>query len=168
MAAIKVTVKKDGIPDYLAKLKNKLVVTVGIHEPEGGAAKEVPDGVQSSGERLIDVAESHEFGIGVPQRAFVRGCVDEQESELKSKLSGALKTALAPGGRGAEQQMARFGLYVVGQMQERISQGIPPELAPSTKKYKESLNLAGNAKNTPLILTGQLRSSIRSKVEVEK
>ncbi len=168
MAAVKVTVKKDKLPEYLAKLQEKYTVTVGVHEPEGGAAKEVPDGAEPTGERLIDVAEQHEFGIGVPQRSFVRGCVDEQETEMRSKLSGALKTALAPGGRGAEQQMARFGLYVVGQMQERISQGIPPELSPATKKYKESLNVAGNAKNTPLILTGQLRSSIRSKVEKEK
>lgn len=123
---------------------------------------------EASGQTLIEVAEDHEFGLTVPERSFIRAPVDATEDELKSKLAASLKTALKPGGRGAEQQMARFGLYVVGQLQQNIADGIPPELSPRTLAYKRSLNLAGNAKETPLILTGQLRSSIRSKVERTK
>jgi hypothetical protein len=114
---------------------------------------------------LVEVAEFHEFGLGVPQRSFVAGAVDENEAELNAKLTNAMHEAAKPGGMGPERQLARFGLYVVGVMQERISAGIPPlPLAPATLKYKASVGVG--QKEIPLILTGQLRSSIRSKVEV--
>jgi hypothetical protein len=113
---------------------------------------------------LIEVAENHEFGLTVPMRSFVRGAVDDHP-ELEAKYAESMRTALKPGGRGVEQQAQRFGLYVVGLMQQRIADGIDPELSEATLKYKKSLNVGANAKETPLILTGQLRSSIRAKVE---
>jgi hypothetical protein len=128
-----------------------------------GFSKEAPS-ASGSHLTLVEVAECHEFGLGVPQRSFVAGAVDEREAELNSKLTSAMHEAAKPGGRGPEQQLARFGLYVVGVMQERISAGIPPELADSTKKWKARQGVG--EKDTPLILTGQLRSSIRSKVEI--
>jgi hypothetical protein len=163
--AVTVRDRDNGLKAFTAKLKQNYVCTVGIHEAEGAESKEVAEGQEPSGQTLIDVAEQHEFGLGVPQRSFVRGYADANQDELEAKLSAAMKTALQPGGRGADQQMARFGLYVVGQMQQNIADGIAPELSPATLAYKKSLNINENAKETPLILTGQLRSSIRSKVE---
>lgn len=153
-----------GLAEFERKLKERLTVTVGIHEAEGAAAKDVAPGEAESGLSLIEVAEDHEFGLGVPMRSFVRGAVDDHP-ELEAKYAESMRTALKPGGRGVEQQAQRFGLYVVGLMQQRIADGIPPELSPATLKYKASLNISTNAKETPLILTGQLRSSIRAKVE---
>jgi hypothetical protein len=120
----------------------------------------------ASGMSLIEVAEAHEFGLGVPQRSFVAGAVDENEVKLQAKLTAGLKASLKPGGRGPAQNLERFGLYVVGVMQRRISDGIEPELAESTKRQKKART--GEAKDTPLILTGQLRSAIRSKLVVDE
>lgn len=50
----------------------------------------------------------------------------------------------------------RFGLWAVGEIQQRIADGIPPPNAQSTVDRKGS--------STPLIETGQLRASIKHKV----
>ena len=122
---------------------------------------------ESRGTTLIEIAEAHEFGIGVPQRSFVAGAVDENEDQLQAKLVSSMKAAARPNAtRTPEQTLERFGLYVVGVMQQRIADGIEPELAEATIKAKA--RLTGKAKDTPLILTGQLRSSIRSKLEITK
>ena len=121
-------------------------------------------GPSGSALTLVEVAEFHEFGLGVPQRSFVAGAVDEKEAELQAKLTNAMQEAAKPGGMGPKKQLARFGLYVVGLMQERISAGIEPELQEATKRWKARQGVG--TKDTPLILTGQLRSSIRSKVEI--
>ena len=51
------------------------------------------------------------------------------------------------------QALAQLGAKVASMCQARIVAGISPALAPSTLRRK-------GAKSTPLILTGQLRSSI--------
>ena len=159
--SVRISDRDNGLAAHKKLTQHNARVTVGIHEAEGAAAKD--GGGHTS---LIEVAEAHEFGLGVPQRSFVTGAVDENEAELNSKLTTAIKASTKPGGRGPEQTLERFGLYVVGVMQERISAGIAPELAESTKRQKKART--GESKDTPLILTGQLRSSIRSKVEVDK
>jgi len=160
--SVRVRDRDNGLKAHKERFRHNARVTVGIHEAEGAEPKKTEDGTGTTS--LIDVATYHEFGMGVPQRSFVAGAVDENESELQSKLTAALHASVKPGGMGPERQLERFGLYVVGVMQERISAGIEPELAESTKKQKAR---HGNAKDVPLILTGQLRSSIRSKLEVE-
>jgi len=57
-----------------------------------------------------------------------------------------------------------FGHWAVGEIQERISQGIPPELSEARKAQKRVNGLSGN---TPLIHTGQLRSSISHRTVVD-
>ena len=154
--------RDNGLKAHKAKFKNNARVTVGLHATEGAAPKDDP--TDKTWLTLIEVAEFHEFGLGVPQRSFVAGAVDENEAELQAKLTHAMHEAAKPGGMGPEKQLARFGLYVVGVMQERISAGIAPELQESTKQWKARQGVG--PKDTPLILTGQLRSSIRSKVEI--
>jgi hypothetical protein len=160
---VKISDRDNGLAAHKRKFEHNARVTVGVHAAEGGEPKAEPDG--TSALTLVEVAEFHEFGLGVPQRSFVAGAVDENEAELNAKLTNALHSAVKPDGMGPEKQLERFGLYVVGVMQERISAGIPPmPLAPATLKYKASVGVG--QKEIPLILTGQLRSSIRSKVEV--
>ena len=156
--------RDNGLAAHKKRFAHGARVTVGIHEAEGAEGKQEPEGTTRTS--LIEVAEAHEFGLGVPQRSFVAGAVDDNESEFQAKLTEGLKASAQPGGRGPEQTLERFGLYVVGVMQQRIADGIEPELAEKTKRQKQ--RRTGEAKDTPLILTGQLRSSIRSKLEVTK
>jgi hypothetical protein len=156
--------RDNGLAAHKKRFAHGARVTVGIHEAESAEGKKEPEGTSRTS--LIEVAEAHEFGLGVPQRSFVAGAVDDNESEFQAKLTEGLKASAQPGGRGPEQTLERFGLYVVGVMQQRIADGIEPELAEKTKRQKQ--RRTGEAKDTPLILTGQLRSSIRSKLEVTK
>ena len=156
--------RDNGLAAHKKRFAHGARVTVGIHEAEGSEGKKEPEGTSRTS--LIEVAEAHEFGLGVPQRSFVAGAVDDNESEFQTKLTEGLKASAQPGGCGPEQTLERFGLYVVGVMQQRIADGIEPELAEKTKRQKQ--RRTGEAKDTPLILTGQLRSSIRSKLEVTK
>lgn len=149
-----------GLKDLLKAVK-KVSVTVGVHEADGSAAKEGG----SAGDTVADAATNAELGIGQPPRRFITGWFDEQEQQLKSDLE-KIAAAAVKQRRPVEQAMQRFGAYCVGQVQQRMADGIPPELSPARKA--EKIALSGSAKDVPLIFTGQLRSSVRSVVEVGK
>jgi hypothetical protein len=135
-------------------------VTVGLHEQEGSAAKTESD----RGESLVEVMTKHELGIGVPNRSFLGAWFDGNEPNLKIALDRIAKAAVE-NHRPVEQALARFGVWAVGSIQQRVADGIAPELSERRKAEKAKANLAGNAKDTPLIFTGQFRSSLTSKVE---
>ncbi len=130
-------------------------VTVGIHAAEGGAA--TTDGEMT----VAEVGAIHEFGLGSPQRSFLRQFVDENRDQLRRMLSGAARE-VARGRLTEEQALERFGLAVQGMIRERIVRGIDPPLADSTKERKRELT--GGTKDTPLILWGQLLSPILHEV----
>lgn len=148
------------IEALLKALDKSTSVTVGIHAEEGAEGKKEP-GSGKSTDTVADAAAGAEFGIGQPPRSFIGGWVDEQEGQLTDELRKVCEP-VAQGKRPLEQALARFGLWAVGQCQKRIAEGIEPELSERRKREKE--RLTGSSKDTPLIFTGQLRSSIRSKV----
>jgi hypothetical protein len=151
---------------FLRTLAEKPTVTVGIHEAEGSEPKEVDPAVDKpTGQTLAEVATKHEFGIGTPRRSFLVDWVDANEDKIKSALRRVCKRALeVKKPRTASQALGRFGLWAVGQIQARIVSGIAPELSETRKAQKAATTMAGDAKNTPLILTGQLKAGIRSVV----
>ena len=156
--------RDNGLAAHKKRFAHGARVTVGIHEAEGAEGKKEPEGTSRTS--LIEVAEAHEFGLGVPPRSFVAGAVDDNESEFQTKLTEGLKASAQPGGRGPEQTLERFGLYVVGVMQQRIADGIEPGLYAAGIRHRKEVGQ--NPPYTPLSLTGQLRSSIRSKLEATK
>lgn len=131
-----------------AKDTGKRIVTVGVHADAGQSA----DGKAS----IQEIATIHEFGLGVPQRSFIGAWADENEAKNQARIK-KLALAVKNGKITEEQALDQFGLLAVGEIQQRIADGIPPENAPSTVARKGS--------STPLIDTGSLRSSIRHKVE---
>jgi hypothetical protein len=131
--------------------KAKATVKVGVIGPKASAAK-----TEGKGLTVVEVASFHEFGLGVPKRSFIAGYVDENEADLRKRMRKAGEL-VAKGSHTLEQALELFGLYVVGGMQDRISDNIPPALAESTKKRKGS--------SVALINTGQLRSSITHEVD---
>lgn len=119
-------------------------VTVGIHEAEGGA--------QNGSATILDIAVWNEFGTSrIPPRSFIRAWFDENKSEVESMWKSAMR-AVAKGKLSKQNALDQFGLYCVGQIQARMAAGVPPPNADSTVRRKGS--------STPLIDTGQLRSSV--------
>jgi hypothetical protein len=144
-----VTDKDRGAKELLRRLAKRTTVRVGVIGSE--AAKEHGEGATN-----VDVATFHEFGLGVPRRSFIADYVDENNTDIAEKIrkTGKLiiKRELTP-----EQAFGRLGLYIQGEIQQRIADGIAPPLSEMTIERKGS--------STPLIDTGQLRSSITYEVD---
>jgi len=125
-------------------------VTVGVHSGEGGAPS------STGGGTVADIASIHEFGLGVPERSFVRGWVDSNE-DTANRLLREVGEAIVRGRYNVDTGLDRAGLVMAASMQQRIRGHIPPELSPAT--------IARKGSSTPLIDTGQLVASITHKVE---
>lgn len=124
-----------------------LEISVGIHEDEGAT---------SHGELTnAEIGAIHEFGLGVPERSFIRGYMDERQAEIEQAQEAALERILD--GADPRVEAERLGLKLEAGVKERILARIPPPLAESTKKRRGE-----NA--VPLVDTSQLLGSIRSKV----
>ncbi len=127
--------------------KSPYVVSVGIHEAD--------DEDYDNGETLLDIAEKHEFGLGVPRRSFLVDWFDANESANK-KLVSQLGRLVVSGELELEDALDQLGLKFVGEIQKRIKEGIDPPNSAGT--------IARKGSSTPLIDTGQLWSAIRHEV----
>jgi len=151
-----------GFDDLYRRLDKGVLVHVGVQGKEaakssGATGDEAADVVAS--ETVVEVASRHEFGLGVPRRSFIRDWFDQNEQKAREWLEDIGRAVLE--GRATPRQAGEmFGLIAVGSIQERISAGIPPANAERTIREKGS--------STPLVDTGQLRSSITHKVEVRR
>jgi hypothetical protein len=120
----------------------KVGVLGGTYKPEGEGEKSLP---------LPYLAAVHEFGLGVPQRSFIRGYVHEHQKEIQKVIVGAVQS------KGPEvAALDLVGMYIVGQIQKRMANRIPPPLAPVT--------IARKGSDVPLIDTGQLRAGVTYKI----
>lgn len=147
----RVTIKDNGFSALAKRLKafgKGYTLTVGVHASEG----EATDGKIT----VAEVATINEYGLGVPERSFIRDWYDTNEVRNRANL-GKIAAVVLRGEFTVEVGLGRFGALCQGEIQARISGGIPPPNAPST--------IARKGSSTPLINTGQLRSSILWKVE---
>lgn len=139
-----------GYKALLARLvghKKKPRVEIGILEADGEKAHD-------GGVTVADVATWAEFGTETePERSFIRAWFDEHEHQVRDDIAKLMRG----GKRTADQVLEIVGLRAVGQIQARIAAGVPPPNAPST--------IARKGSSTPLIDTGQLRSSISHRVD---
>ena len=125
-------------------------VDVGVLGEAGGAA------AHSQGENTVaQIAEFHELGLGVPRRSWLRGWIDANESQIASMVE-RLWAPVFGGERTHDQALKLLGVWIQGEIQKNIANGIAPPLADST--------IAAKGSSTPLIDTGQLRSSIAHRV----
>jgi hypothetical protein len=97
------------------------------------------------------LAMVHEFGLGVPERSFIRSTVDEKQLEY-IKFMHKLGGLVAVGKMTKKQALTLLGAKVEADMKTNIRSGIEPALAAST--------VASKGSSKPLINTGQLASSI--------
>jgi hypothetical protein len=114
---------------------------------------------------LLEVAIIHEFGGGrVPARSFIRATMDERRTEIVA-LQVHLAQQVLKGAMTPDQALNALGAKVAGWCQTRITTGIAPPLAASTIKRKNAATKRKGNKGIPLVMTGQLRSSITHAVE---
>lgn len=112
--------------------------------------------VEDPGIKLIDVALEHEFGVNTPERSFLRAWFDENELTCRKNMEIAAKRAAQSGLVSTE--LLRMGAWAAGSIKRRIIAGIAPAL--SARRKSEKAKSGGRHKDTPLIFTGQLLSSI--------
>ena len=148
-AAYKVSVKDKGLTKLLGNLAESAAVRVGVLGVKADQTH------KDSSESVGEIAAKHELGLGVPERSWLRGWIDENARLIDQTLNSVGKKGL--GGREAlHKALLQAGLVFEGGIKTRISNGISPPNSPST--------IARKGSSTPLIDTGQLRSSIISEV----
>jgi hypothetical protein len=163
MSAAPVTIKDDRRElDRILREVGKLrgaEVTIGIHGD--GTARE------EDGESNPEIGARHEYGIGVPERSFLRPSV--QDGSLQDAAEDAVAD-VATGKRRARVAAERVGIKAVADIKTRIQAGIAPPLSEATvasrkKKGAHGGGLASLADaTTPLVDTGQLIQSIQYRV----
>lgn len=102
---------------------------------------------------VLDVAYWNEFGLGVPQRAFLRTWFEQADAQNRNLMRNAMKLVIR-GGKTLDEALELVGLKLAGDLQKAIaghSLGLQED-SPETVKRKGS--------STPLIDSGQLRQSI--------
>lgn len=146
-----VRVVDNGANKVLRLGRRKVAVRVGVLGSKAGAKK--------GDVTVAQVAEWAEFGIGQPERSWLRGWIDAHESEIQARIDKEYSEVIR-GKRSEDQALNRIGLWLQGQIQLNIADfpgnGFEPN-ADSTIERKGS--------STPLIDTGQLRSSISYEIE---
>lgn len=144
-------------------------VKVGVLESKGGSAQ-----ASDSTITVSELAAIHEFGLGrVPERSFIRSYFDLAGQELIGIASKLMAQAIAnvaksgvPMSEATQHAiLSKLGIYASNKIKERIGKGeIKPEL---DRKTIEKKTRDGKKGDTPLIDTGQLRSSITYEVEIK-
>lgn len=112
-----------------------------------------------SGTTVLDVGTWNEFGIGVPERSFIRGWYDSALEQNKRAFRALFRNVLA-GKLERYTMWEQLGALFVAGIQRRIAahgDGAYEKNADSTIKKKGS--------STPLVDTGQLKSAITYEVE---
>lgn len=108
------------------------------------------------GETNASILAKHELGAGVPRRSWLRDWLAEKREWVKQRWTAAAIRAvdrLEP----FDKHLDLLGLELVGSIQQRISNRIPPPNAQATIDAKGS--------DVPLIDSGQARTSITHKVD---
>ncbi len=132
--------------------KGRSVVKVGIQEEAGDH-----DGDSDSPLSVADVASFHEFGTdNIPQRSFIRAPIQDNQADLQN-LQSKLLRQVTLGSMSIGEALALIGEDAQADMIAAINAGIEPGLNPAT--------IAAKGSSTPLIDSGQLKQSIRYKVE---
>jgi len=137
------------IASRVAEMKRKFrdapTVLVGVPKSAGN----YDDGVHTA-----TVAAVQEFGSSdgrIPERSFLRSGIADSEQGIK-KLYDKMMPDVISKDLNIDVIQSLVGEFVVGNIVQKISEGIEPANAPSTIKRKGS--------STPLIDTGHLRQSI--------
>lgn len=151
--------KGPGLEKALGKLVHKIqhekpIVAVGVLGKNSDRA-DAKSGITNAQLALI-----HEFGLGVPERSFLRATFDQLKDIWHAFVAKVFKP-VADGKIDLMKALALIGERVKSDIKRRITQGsgIPPPNAPST--------IARKGSDRPLVDTGRLVGSIDYEVRTK-
>ena len=102
------------------------------------------------------IAYVHEFGIGVPERSFLRSTVLEQAKKYAQIQRDNIIPAIKSGTMTADEAYRRLGIVASNDVKAKMVNG------PFTPLKQQTVDRKGSSK--PLIDTGELRQSITYEV----
>ena len=130
------------------------------HAIKVGLPKDKSSGkIYENGETVIEVGVKHEYGIGVPQRSFLRVPFRKKEKEIQKAFKISYEK-IANEGSDTKQQLEKLGVFLQMVSREAFKNngyGTWQELSERTLKAK-------SPKTKPLIDTGTLKNSITYEV----
>lgn len=127
-----------------------ITITVGL-QGRGGAAGEATD------DELVQIGRAHEYGLGVPERPWLRTALAAHGKVWAGGLKVALKLRAGGDLEGSVVTLRQVGVVAVDDVQTTIATGPWKPNAPYTIKRKGS--------SKPLIDTTQMVQSIRATIE---
>lgn len=133
--------------DEITATLDGAMVTAGL-QGQGGAPGEEDDAT------LVRIGRAHEYGIGVPERPFMRSAAKQYGPQWRQGAAQAVKEAAQGHPQQALQTTRLLGTVMVGDIQESIATGPWVPNAPETVKRKGS--------SRPLIDDAQMIQSIRA------
>lgn len=142
------------------KLAKKPCVIVGILNQDFEQAKKSQDKSEVIKITLGDVAVINEFGAPdhhIPERSFIRSTFDEKSKEWSQKMK-EYKKLINKDKMTLEKALSEIGEQIRGDIIDKIINLDTPPNAQSTIRAKGSSN--------PLVDTGQLKGSIKYRVEL--
>lgn len=105
---------------------------------------------------VASIGYAHEYGVGVPERSFMRSTIREKK-RATVKLQTKLLKKVQAGTMSQDRALGILGDAFRGWIEEKIESIKTPPNAPSTLAMKAP-------KTNPLIDTGQLHTSITFEV----
>lgn len=155
----RVTIKDNGWKALKARLlKQRPSVKVGIFgEAAAARANDAKDAT------VGEIANAHEYGLGVPQREWLGGTIDANERDIRDGLRRGAEAVIKSKNPNTEVQLlAQTGAHIAGLCKQRISSGISPALS---ENYLPRKLAKYPGATTPLIASSQMIGSIGSTVE---
>ena len=127
-------------------------IAVGVWSAEGHGG---------SNRSVLEIAGYLHFGTsrGIPERPFIANWFDAYELRNRAQVVVEAKR-VAAGLQTVDRMLGRLAESFVGQAKKNIAEGGSPPFAPNTPA-----TIARKGSSKPLINTGQLRSSITSRIE---
>lgn len=105
---------------------------------------------------LAEIGSIHEFGLGNPERSFIRATFDSRLREL-ALLAERLSGRMVDGAVTLRGALELLGEVHLGHIRAEINAGISPPNAPET--------IARKGSTTPLVNFGQLKGALDFKVK---
>jgi hypothetical protein len=154
---VKVTDKDNGAKAMIARIRKGIPSgRVGVYGDL--AAQKHKDSPRAT---VGQIAAAHEFGLGPPQRSWMRRTLTEHQDQIRRGLE-KICVASVTGEGDPVQMMRQLTLAAAGWCKETITRGIAPAL--SAEYLKRKLARYPGA-TTPLIASSQFLGSITGEVE---
>jgi len=146
------------------------IAAPGVHEPRSvsrvrsGKKPRAYSRLASFSRRRVYIADLirwHEYGLGVPQRPFVRMTLQGKRAEIDRSIETAIQRVIGSKGKwGGERAHALVGRRVVSEMRRTLKNRVPPPLSSATMRDPDR-----DKRAIPLVDTGQIRDSLTYRSE---